>query len=84
MRAHISIEQASENNIVNPRTPYLDTDHGNDAKQVSSSGKMCDGIQVTISITRTMLQHIVTLYFPLAWKGRLFDARKAHSRPKTS
>ena len=78
------INPPAVDNNTNPNFPYLVMNQTNDAKQVSGSGNMCDGIQVTINIKTIAPQQIVTSYFPLAWNGNRRRDRRAHSTPKTN
>jgi hypothetical protein len=67
-----------------PQNPNFDIYQTREAKQRSGSGLRCEGIQVPISIARTVAQQIVTSYFPLAWNGKCRRERIAHSRPNTT
>lgn len=84
VKALTSINTAIIDNMINPKLPYLVRYHMRDAKHVSFSGIRKEGSHVPINIKTIVTQHIVTSYFPRAWKGIDRKDLKAHSSPKTN
>lgn len=84
VKALIMMSPADSDRSMSPSSPYLEINQTSEAKQPSSSGWICDGIQVAINIRKMTPMQIVTSYFPLAWNRTPLNDRMAHSSPNTS